>query len=146
MLRAHGPSQTSPLRRASRDPYFAQYFHLTVSEMGNQFTTFTNCRVCVNGELLDGERLVVSQDDGLILKSTGYIGGDIIDLDDAIIAPGLLELHADVFGDQSSSVLEAPSRLRTRLESVARQYPSHGVTSFWATVPTIEEDKYEKVL
>jgi N-acetylglucosamine-6-phosphate deacetylase len=114
--------------------------------MGNQFTTFTNCRVCVNGELLDGERLVVSQDDGLILKSTGYIGGDIIDLDDAIIAPGLLELHADVFGDQSSSVLEAPSRLRTRLESVARQYPSHGVTSFWATVPTIEEDKYEKVL
>jgi N-acetylglucosamine-6-phosphate deacetylase len=114
--------------------------------MGNLFTTFTNCRLCINGELLDGERLVVSQDDGLILKPTGYIGGEIIDLDDAIIAPGLLELHADGLGDFHFSDFESPSQHRAQLESVARRYPSFGVTSFWATVPTIEEHKYKKVV
>src|SRR5580698_493770 len=111
--------------------------------MGNLFTTFTNCRLCVNGEILEGERLVVSQDDGLILKSTGYIGGEIIDLDDAILAPGLLDLHASCLG---ISGVESPSHLRSRLETAARQLPAHGVTSFWATVPAIEEHRYEKVV
>src|SRR4051794_31712269 len=117
----------------------------TASIMGNQFTTFTNCRLCVNGELRDGERLVVSQDDGLILKPTGYIGGDIIDLDDAIVAPGLLDLCSDRLGDDLFSDLGSLPQLQDRLASVARHHPSSGVTSFWATVPTIEEHKYEKV-
>jgi N-acetylglucosamine-6-phosphate deacetylase len=122
------------------------YISPTVFNMGNLFTTFTNCRLCINGEILEGERLVVSQDDGLILKSTGYIGGEIIDLDDAIVAPGLLDLHADGLGSCHFSDLESPAQLRARLETVARQYPSQGVTSFWATVPTIEEHRYEKVV
>jgi N-acetylglucosamine-6-phosphate deacetylase len=113
--------------------------------MGNLFTTFTNCRLCVNGQVLDGERLVVSQDDGLILKSTGYIGGEIVDLDDAIVAPGLLELHANGLGSFHYSDFESPDQYRTKLESVARKYPSHGVTGFWATIPTIEEHNYQKV-
>jgi N-acetylglucosamine-6-phosphate deacetylase len=114
--------------------------------MGNLFTTFTNCRLCINGEILEGERLVVSQDDGLILKSTGYIGGEIIDLDDAIVAPGLLDLHANWLGASGFSDVESPSQLRSRLETVARQHPAHGVTSFWAAVPAIEGHKYEKVV
>jgi N-acetylglucosamine-6-phosphate deacetylase len=112
--------------------------------MGNLFTTFTNCRLCINGEIVEGERLVVSQDDGLILKSTGYIGGEIVDLDDAIIAPGLLDLHADGLGPHRFSEAESPSQLRAQLEADARQYPAQGVTCFWAAVAT-DELKYDEV-
>jgi N-acetylglucosamine-6-phosphate deacetylase len=114
-------------------------------KMGNLFTTFTNCRQCINGEVVEGERLVVSQDDGLILKSTGYIGGDIVDLDDAIIAPGFLELHTNGTDGVHYSNYESKEQYLQGLSKVAEGYPKRGVTSFWATVPTVESELYQKV-
>jgi N-acetylglucosamine-6-phosphate deacetylase len=113
--------------------------------MGNLFTTFTNCRLCVNGQLVEGERLVVSQDDGLILQSTGYIGGEIIDLDDAIIAPGFLELHTNGVNAIHYTNFKDASDFHADLESVSHYYPSQGITGFWATVPTVESELYKKV-
>jgi N-acetylglucosamine-6-phosphate deacetylase len=113
--------------------------------MGNLFTTFTNCRLCVNGELVEGERLVVSEDDGTILEPTGYIGGEIIDLDDAIIAPGFLELHTNGVNGFHYTNFESASDYGTQLEKVSSYYPSQGITGFWATIPTVEPELYKKV-
>ncbi|KAF2664188.1 Metallo-dependent hydrolase [Microthyrium microscopicum] len=114
--------------------------------MGNLFTTFTNCRLCINGELVEGERLVVSQDDGLILPSTGYIGGEIEDLDDAIIAPGFLELHTNGSNGFHFTSYSDDAQYAASLESLAAFFPSHGITSFWATIPTVEQSLYTKIL
>jgi N-acetylglucosamine-6-phosphate deacetylase len=113
--------------------------------MGNLFTTFTNCRLCVGGQLVEGERLVVSQDDGLILESTGYIGGEIVDLDDAIIAPGFLELHTNGVNGFHYTNFESAPEYEMQLEKVSKYYPSQGITGFWATVPTVKPELYQKV-
>ena len=113
--------------------------------MGNLFTTFTNCRLCINGQIVEGERLVVSQDNGLILKSTGYIGGEIVDLDDQIIAPGFLDLHTNGVKGFHFTAFDNESQYRAKLEETAQYYVSQGVTAFWATIPTVESDLYQKV-
>jgi N-acetylglucosamine-6-phosphate deacetylase len=113
--------------------------------MGNSFTTFTNCRQCINGEIIEGERLVVSQDDGTILESTGYIGGEIVDLEDLIVAPGFLELHTNGLEGFHYSNFEAEEGYKSSIKNVAEAYPSRGITGFWATVPSIERGLYDKV-
>lgn len=113
--------------------------------MGNQFTTFTNCRLCIGGKIVEGERLVVSQDDGCFLATTGYIGGEIMDLEDAIIAPGFLELHTNGVNGFHYTNYEDAASYQAGLDSVATYYPSQGVTGFWATVPTVEPEQYQKV-
>jgi N-acetylglucosamine-6-phosphate deacetylase len=94
--------------------------------MGNLFTTFTNCRLCINGQLVEGERLVVSQDTGEILKSTGYIGGEIVDLDDAIVAPGFIDICA-----------YPPKNIQHEqwLADVSQKYITSGVTGFYVAAP-----------
>ncbi|KAE9987961.1 hypothetical protein EG328_000905 [Venturia inaequalis] len=114
--------------------------------MPGYFTTFTNCRVCRNGHLINGERFVVSEDTGLILESTGFIGGEIVDLEDAIIAPGFLELHANGVNGFHFTQYEDEEQYRGRLEETARFYVTKGVTSFWATIPTVSSEKYKKIL
>jgi N-acetylglucosamine-6-phosphate deacetylase len=113
--------------------------------MGNLFTTFTNCRQCINGEIVEGERLVVSQDDGDILPSTGYIGGDIEDLDDQIIVPGFLELHTNGIAGFHYTNFESEEQYQQGLKKVAEGYPSKGITGFWATVPSVESELYQNV-
>ena len=113
--------------------------------MGNLFTTFTNCRICKNGELIEGERLVASQDDGLILESTGYIGGEIIDLDEGIIAPGFLELHTNGFEGFHFTNFESEDQYAKGLKKVAEGYVKSGITAFWATVPTVDKELYQEV-
>jgi N-acetylglucosamine-6-phosphate deacetylase len=109
------------------------------------FTTFTNCRICVNGELLDGERFVISHDTGLILESTGFIGGEIVDLNDAIIAPGFLELHTNGVNGFHFTSFENKTQYHDKLEETARFYVTKGITGFWATVPTVSPENYQKV-
>jgi N-acetylglucosamine-6-phosphate deacetylase len=109
------------------------------------FTTFTNCRVCRNGELLEGERFVISEDTGLILESTGFIGGEIVDLEDAIIAPGFLELHTNGVNGFHFTNFEDDKQYAVKLEETAKFYVTQGITSFWATIPTVSAENYQKV-
>lgn len=113
--------------------------------MGNLFTTFTNCRLCINGKIVYGERLVVSEDTGRILKSTGYIGGEIVDLDDAIVAPGFLELHTNGANGFHYTSYTNDTEYAESVQKIAQWYPSRGITAFWATVPTVESKFYHSV-
>jgi N-acetylglucosamine-6-phosphate deacetylase len=113
--------------------------------MPGYFTTFTNCRVCRNGELIEGERFVISEDTGLILESTGFIGGEIVDLEDAIIAPGFLELHTNGVNGFHFTDFKDEGQYRKKMEETAKFYVTKGVTSFWATIPTVSSENYQKV-
>jgi N-acetylglucosamine-6-phosphate deacetylase len=109
------------------------------------FTTFTNCRICVNGELLDGENFVISEDTGLILESTGSTDGKIVDLNDAIISPGFLELHTNGVNGFHFTSFEDEKLYGEKLEQTARFYVTKGITGFWATIPTVSAENYQKV-
>jgi N-acetylglucosamine-6-phosphate deacetylase len=114
--------------------------------MPGLFTTFTNCRLCIGGELVEGERLVVSTEDGgKILEQTGYIGGEIVDLDDGIIAPGFLELQANGVNGFHFSTFESKDQYASKLEEASKFYAKNGITGFWATIPTTTAEQYQKV-
>lgn len=113
--------------------------------MSGWFTSFLNGRICRAGQLVEAEQLVVSDDSGLILPRTGYIGGDAVDLEDGILAPGFLELHTNGMRGFHFTHLDDPAGYARRIEEVATYLPSQGVTGFWATIPTVASSDFHKV-
>ena len=112
--------------------------------MSGWFTLFTNCRYVLNGQLVD-DHLVISDETGLILKREGYIGGEVVDLDDNIIAPGFLELHTNGANGFHFTHFEDEKSYRTKVDDIAKYYATQGVTGFWATIPTVKGDEFQKV-
>lgn len=113
--------------------------------MSGWFTSFLNCRIARNGELIEGDQLVVSDDTGLILHRTGYIGGDAVDLEDGIIAPGFLELQTNGMRGFHFTHFDDEVSYGKKIDEVAKYLPSQGVTGFYATVPTVESSEFKKV-
>lgn len=112
--------------------------------MSGWFTSLLNCRLCVGGKLVE-DQLVVSDDTGLILPRTGYIGGDAVDLEEGIIAPGLLELHTNGLLGFHFTHFTEEQEYAAQIDKAAKYLVTQGVTGFWATVPTVSSDKYKKV-
>lgn len=113
--------------------------------MSGWFTLFTNARYVLGGELVS-DHLVISDETGLILKREGYIGGEAVDLDDNIIAPGFLELHTNgVKGFHFTQFEDAESYAR-KVDHVGKHYATQGVTGFWATLPTVKKEEFQKVM
>ena len=112
--------------------------------MSGWFTSFFNGRQCQNGELVE-DQLVVSDDTGLILPRTGYIGGDAVDLEDQIIAPGFLELHTNGMRGFHFTHFQDERSYAEKIDNVAAYLPSQGVTGFYATIPTVASDEFRKV-
>ncbi|KAF2497422.1 Metallo-dependent hydrolase [Lophium mytilinum] len=109
------------------------------------FTTFTNCRYVLNGELVS-DHLVISDELGTILRREGYIGGECVDLEDTIIAPGFLELQTNGVNGFHFTQFEDEASYEKKLESTAKYYIQEGVTGWWATVPTVGEAVFKKIL
>jgi N-acetylglucosamine-6-phosphate deacetylase len=112
--------------------------------MSGWFTLFTNCRYVLNGELVE-DHLVISDETGLILKREGYIGGEAVDLEDAIIAPGFLELHTNGANGFHFTHFEDDKSYATKVNDIARYYATQGVTGFYATIPTVKGEEFQKV-
>lgn len=113
--------------------------------MSGWFTSFMNCRLCRGGEIIEGDQLVVSDDTGDILYRTGYIGGDAVDLEDGIIAPGFLELQTNGMRGFHFTHLDNPETYAGSLQDIAKYLPSQGVTGFYATVPTVSSQDFKRV-
>ncbi|KAK7713859.1 hypothetical protein SLS57_007364 [Botryosphaeria dothidea] len=111
----------------------------------NQFTLFTNGSYCLGGELID-DHLVISEETGRILKRTGYIGGEIVDLEGNIVAPGFLELHTNGVNGFHFTHFDHEHHYDQKLKETAEYYVSQGVTGFWATIPTVESQTFQKIL
>jgi N-acetylglucosamine-6-phosphate deacetylase len=112
--------------------------------MSGWFTSFLNCRLCIGGKLVE-DQLVVSDDTGLILPRTGYIGGDAVDLEEGIIAPGLLELHTNGLLGFHFTHFNDEKEYAGQIDKAAKFLVTQGVTGFWATIPTVSSDEYKKV-
>lgn len=112
--------------------------------MSGWFTLFTNCRYVLDGQLVD-DHLVISDETGLILKREGYIGGEAVDLDDNIIAPGFLELHTNGANGFHFTHFEDETSYGRKVDDIARYYATQGVTGFWATIPTVKGDEFRRV-
>ncbi|KAF1916865.1 hypothetical protein BDU57DRAFT_517233 [Ampelomyces quisqualis] len=113
--------------------------------MSGWFTLFTNCRYILNGELVE-DHLVISDETGLILKREGYIGGDAVDLEDSIVAPGFLELHTNGANGFHFTHFEDEKSYAAKVDGIARYYATQGVTGFYATIPTVKGDEFKQVL
>ena len=111
--------------------------------MSGWFTSFLNCRLCIGGKLVE-DQLVVSDDTGLILPRTGYIG-DAVDLEEGIIAPGLLELHTNGLLGFHFTHFSNEKEYAGQIDKAAKFLVTQGVTGFWATIPTVSSDEYKKV-
>ncbi|KAB2572529.1 N-acetylglucosamine-6-phosphate deacetylase [Lasiodiplodia theobromae] len=111
----------------------------------NQFTLFTNGSYCLGGEIVD-DHLVISEETGRILKRTGYIGGEIVDLEGNIVAPGFLELHTNGVNGFHFTHFDDERQYDQKLKETAEHYVSQGVTGFWATIPTVSPDTFQKIL
>ena len=112
--------------------------------MSGWFTLFTNARYILNGELVE-DHLVISDETGLILKREGYIGGEAVDLDDNIIAPGFIELHTNGVKGFHFTQFEDAESYTQKVDKAARHYVTQGVTSFYATIPTVKQEEFQKV-
>ncbi|KAH7122327.1 hypothetical protein B0J11DRAFT_335922 [Dendryphion nanum] len=113
--------------------------------MSGWFTLFTNCRYILDGNLVE-DHLVISDETGLILKREGYIGGEAVDLDDNIIAPGFLELHTNGANGFHFTQFEDDKSYARKVDQTARHYATQGVTGFWATIPTVKGDEFQQIL
>jgi N-acetylglucosamine-6-phosphate deacetylase len=79
------------------------------------------------------------------LKREGYIGGEAVDLDGNIIAPGFLELHTNGVNGFHFTQFEDEAGYAKKVDAVARHYATQGVTGFWATIPTVKGEEFQKV-
>lgn len=112
--------------------------------MSGWFTTFLNCRLCVGGKLVE-DQFVVSDDTGLILPRTGYIGGDAVDLEEGIIAPGFLELQTNGLLGFHFTHFTNSQQYAAEVDKAAKYLVTQGVTGFWGTIPTVSSDDFKKV-
>jgi N-acetylglucosamine-6-phosphate deacetylase len=118
------------------------------STLGSPLCCFTNCQLCIAGELIPGD-LYFSPSTGLITPNYYYRteGVERIDLGGRIVAPGFLELQTPgrdgvTFSELGRGDAEADVR---KLETVARAMVTSGVTGWWATVPTVRADRWKEV-
>ena len=122
-------------------------------------TVFTNCRLCLHGSLtLKNSALVVSNAKGRIQQvlhsgegvdvakaSKTERGIEAIDLNNAILAPGFLELQTNGMRGFHFTHFEDEASYAAKIEEIARYLPSQGGTGFWATIPTVESGEFKKV-
>jgi hypothetical protein len=130
--------------KADADDHQHINFYYPAAMSAGWFTTFTNCRYVLSGELIS-DHLVISDELGTILRREGYIGGECVDLEDSIIAPGFLELQTNGVNGFHFTQFENEAEYKKKLESTAKYYIQEGVTGWWATIPTVAGDVFKKV-
>lgn len=129
--------------------------------IANNETTLRASRVCHDGILLTDQAIKFSASSGLITNSsiehrsngdrTKYgpeqfqDGYQILDLgEDDVLAPGLLELQTNgLCGVHFTTLMREDSD--AHLQRVAVEMAKNGVTGWYATIPTVEEQRWKDV-
>ena len=119
---------------------------------------FTNCSLCIAGELVQQD-LYFSPETGEITPNYYYRseGVERIDLGGMIVAPGFLDLQTNgMLGVHFTTLADRSRRANdrgeaegesdeARLAKVARRQVAAGVTGWWATIPTVEKERWKEV-
>jgi N-acetylglucosamine-6-phosphate deacetylase len=107
--------------------------------------SFTNGRVCYNGELHD-RTVHVDLSCGLILgKDAPDMPLEVHDLEGMILAPAYIELQTNGCVGFHFTQYDGSEEYQTHLKRVAEYMVTTGVGSFYATIPTVSEDVFKKV-
>ncbi|KIV98152.1 N-acetylglucosamine-6-phosphate deacetylase [Exophiala mesophila] len=125
--------------------------------MDTSLVCFTNCLVCISGELISQD-VYFSTDTGQITPNYYYRQQGVrrIDLAGLVVAPGFLDLQTNGLmgvhftslgsspqGDETSGVSDEEVDKLFRVSQVEAQ---HGVTAWWATVPTVERSRWREII
>lgn len=119
--------------------------------MDRSLKCFTNCLLCISGELV-AQDLYFSAEQGIITPNYYYRqeGVERIDLDGRVVAPGFLDLQTNGMGGVHFTGLAMNSESSAeenekKLEEVSKMEVAHGVTGWWATVPTVDVGRWGEV-
>lgn len=117
--------------------------------MDRSLKCFTNCLLCVSGELV-AQDLYFSSEQGTITPNYYYRqeGVERIDLGGRVVAPGYLDLQTNGMNGVHFTQLatdEAGEGDEQKLAAVSKMEASHGVTAWWATVPTVDVHRWKQV-
>lgn len=152
---ASNPTKRSPESDEVNLPVIAfkdDYLKLDTSLLPDDALILANCRLCISGSLTPPRSaLIISQSTGKILevltrKPVNASSSDkVIDLNNAILAPGFLELQTNGMRGFHFTHFEGEESYGKKVEEVARYLPSQGVTGFWGTIPTVAANELQKV-
>lgn len=95
------------------------------------------------------DRFVVSPETGQIVNNSSggsFIGGDAVNMEEKIIAPGYLELQTNGMNGFHFSSFTNQQNYQKSLTSVSDFLVTKGVTGFWATLPSVPGELYRKVI
>jgi N-acetylglucosamine-6-phosphate deacetylase len=115
-------------------------------------TTFHNAHLCISGSVVPGS-FTVDHSKGLITSlhvdrppsHTHTESELLLDLQGAVVAPGLLELQTNGLLGFHFTHFEDEAKYQNELERVAKFFVTKGVTGFWATIPTVSQQDFRKV-
>lgn len=106
---------------------------------------FVNCRQCISGKLVSSP-LTISSSGFIVPNSSSTENIEIVDLHNAIIAPGFLELQINGALGFHFAHVRAPSEYEAGVQKLANHLPTTGVTGFFPTVPTVSPGVFKHVL
>ncbi|KAK0260768.1 hypothetical protein LTS09_004543 [Friedmanniomyces endolithicus] len=113
-------------------------------------TVFINARLCIDGQLVNGKTLTIS--DGKIASiesaplATDTSSEEVIDLEGFILSPGFIEIQTNGLRGFHFTHFDDEASYSQKLEEVARYLPQTGVTGFYPTIPTVHSDELKKIL
>ncbi len=104
----------------------------------------------INGHLCLGSKLVessffIDRVSGLIVPEPHAQADEVIDLNGKVIAPAYIELQTNGCVGVHFTHYENPLVYQSNLKRVSEYMVSRGVGGFWATVPTVSSDVFQKV-
>ncbi|OAP59696.1 N-acetylglucosamine-6-phosphate deacetylase [Fonsecaea erecta] len=117
--------------------------------MDRSLKCFTNCLLCMSGELV-AQDLYLDAEQGIITPNYYFRqeGVERIDLDGKIVAPGFLDLQTNGMKGVHFTELSlgAPGDDEHKLKDVSEMEVRHGVTGWWATVPTVDKERWKQIV
>ncbi|CZS98595.1 related to N-acetylglucosamine-6-phosphate deacetylase [Rhynchosporium agropyri] len=107
---------------------------------------FVNCRQCKEGRLVETP-LTIDLTTGLIIANSPLPPDtEQIDLKNAIISPGFLELQTNGALGFHFARYTQPQTYQAGVRKLARYLPSTGVTGFYPTIPTVSPEVFQGAL
>ena len=105
---------------------------------------FINGKICVSGRMVE-EAIYVDEETGLIVPKPDEMPQQFVDLEGAMIAPAFIELQTNGALGFHFTQFDAEVTYQQNLQRVSHHYVTHGVGSYYMTLPTIRFDVLEKV-
>ncbi|KAK0938493.1 hypothetical protein LTR29_009914 [Friedmanniomyces endolithicus] len=113
-------------------------------------TVFINAQLCIDGQLVNGKTLTISDGEIASIESgtlaTDTSSEEVVDLEGLILSPGFIEIQTNGLRGFHFTHFDDEESYSQKLEEVARYLPQTGVTGFYPTIPTVHSDEFKKIL